>query len=197
VRFQASAPAFPPRFLARAVCALVLLGGPASGFNAGLGGAAKDVERSSPFASVEGFLSEARRGHFAVAAQYFWLDEVPQKEQAAVGERVARRLKRVLDRHPIDLASLSKESEGGPGSVVAAVLEVEGASLPLRLVRLRDADSVNWLFSRETVRALVALDEGYDAPFGARLPHFFLDSWLGLELWQWLGLLLVTGGRCS
>lgn len=179
---------------AHLLCALILLGRPASAYNAGLGEPPKDLDRSSPFAMVHGFLTEARSGNFTAAAHDFWLDEVPQKDQAAQGERVARRLRLVMDKQPVDLAGLSKEMEGGPGSFLAAVLDVDGTSIPIRVVRLRDGDGVAWLFSRETVRALASLDETNDPPFGARLPHFFFRSWFGVELWQWLGLLLAMGG---
>lgn len=182
------------RPLAAGVLCALFLGGPASAFNAGLGEPPTDLDRSSPSATVHGFLAEARRGNFSVAAHDFWLDRVPQTEQAVVGARVARRLWWVLDRHPLDLAGLSKAMEEGPASFLAAVLDVDGKSVAVRLVRLRDGDTVAWLFSKETVHALASLDTAYDPPFVARLPHFFLDTWFGLELWQWLGLLLAMGG---
>ncbi len=174
-----------------AFCLLLAVTAPAGAFNAGLGDAPAEVDRSSPFATVEGFKSEARRNHFAIAAQYFWLDDVPKEQQAAEGARLARRLRLVVDRHPVDASTLSKDGEAGPSSVVLAVLDEDSRPLPLRLVRVGSGESAVWLFARDTVRALAALDAGYDPPFGKLIPHFLFENFAGLELWQWLGLLVA------
>jgi small-conductance mechanosensitive channel len=172
------------------LCALLFLSPAAGAFNAGLGEVAGEVDRSSPLATTEGFLSEAHAGHLARAAHYLWLDDVPVEQRARVGEKLARRLRLVLEERPVDFSTLSKDGESGAGSVLLTVADLEGKPTPIRLVRLRSGDSVDWLFSRDTVRALAALDAGYDPPFAERMPRFLFDSALGLELWQWLGLLL-------
>ncbi|MGO9829460.1 MAG: mechanosensitive ion channel family protein [Myxococcaceae bacterium] len=174
-----------------ALTALLAVALPAGAFNAGLGEPPAELDRSSPFATVEGFLAEAHRSEFGLAAHDFWLDDVPKEQQAAEGALVARRLRLLLERHPVDLSTLSKEGESGPSSVVLAVLDVDGQPVPLRLVRVHSGDSVAWLFGRDTVRALAALDASYDPPFGKRIPRFLFESSGGLELWQWLGLLLA------
>lgn len=169
---------------------LLGLGGHAYGFNDGLGEPPGDVDRSSPYATVQGFLSEARQGHFAVAAQDLWLDNLPAAEQASEGARLARRLRFVLDRQQLDLAALPKEGEGGPSSVVLTSLEVDGRPTPVRLVRVRTAQGPAWVFSRDTVGAVDGLYEEYGPPLGERLPSFLLTTRFGLELWQWSGLLV-------
>jgi small-conductance mechanosensitive channel len=170
-------------------CALLALGGKASGFNDGLGEAPSDLDRSSPHATVQGFLSEARQGQFGLAAQNLWLDNLPAAAQAAEGARLARRLRFVLDRQRLDLGALPKEGEGGPSAVVLTTLELDGRPTPVRLVRVRSPDGPVWVFSRDTVGAVDALYEAYGPPFGERMPSFLSTTRFGLELWQWVGLL--------
>jgi small-conductance mechanosensitive channel len=173
------------------VLGLLCFSGQARAINEGLGEPPKDLDRSSPYATVLGFLSEAREGHFTAAAQDLWLDHVPVADQAREGARLARRLRFVLDRQRLDLAALPKEGEAGPASVVLVTLDLEGRSMPVRLVRVRVADAPVWLFGRDTVRAVDPLYEEYGPPLGERMPNFLFTTRFGLELWQWLGLLLA------
>ena len=170
-------------------CALLALGGEAHAFNEGLGEAPKDLDRSSPYATVQGFLTEAGKGHFAVAAHDLWLDNLPAGTQAAEGARLARRLRFVLDRQKLDLGALPKEGEGGPNTVVLTTLELDGRPAPVRLARVRAPEGPIWVFSRDTVGAVDGLYEAYGPPFGERMPDFLLATRFGLEVWQWLGLL--------
>jgi small-conductance mechanosensitive channel len=179
------------RTAGRLACLLALVFLPrAHALNEGLGEAPKDLDRSSPFATVQGFLSEARHGHFLEAAQDLWLDHLPVAQQPAEGARLARRLRFVLDRQPFDLAALPKEGEGGPSSVTLTTLDVDGRPIPVRLVRVRTGDAPAWVFSRDTVRAVDALYEEYGPPLGEKMPAFLFMTRFGLELWQWLGLFL-------
>jgi small-conductance mechanosensitive channel len=171
-------------------CALLVPGPKALAFNDGLPEAPKDVDRSSPYATVVGFLGEARQGHFATAAQDLWLDHVPLQEQPAEGARLARRLRFVLDRQPLDLAALPKEGDGASSSVVLATVDLDGRPTSVRLSRVRAGSAPVWVFAPDTVRAVDALYEEYGPPLGERMPDFLFTARLGLELWQWLGLLL-------
>jgi len=170
---------------------LALWAGPSWALNQGLGEPPKDLDRSSPYATVQGFLTEARQGHFDVAAQDLWLDDVPAEKQAVDGARLARRLRFILDRQPLDLTALPKEGEGGASSVVVTTLELDGRPAPVRVVRVRTPEGPVWLFSRDTVRAVDALYGAYGPPFGERMPELLFTTRLGMELWQWLGLLLA------
>lgn len=170
---------------------LLLLAARAAAFNDGLGEPPKDLDRSSPYATAQGFLAEARQGHLAASAHDLWLDHLPKDQQAAEGARLARRLRFVLDRHPLELESLPKEGDTGPGSVVLTTLSLDGRPTPIRLVRIRTEASPVWVFSRDTVRDIDALYEQYGPPFGERMPAFLLTARFGLELWQWLGLVLA------
>jgi len=171
--------------------ALLVLAGAAGAFNDGLGEPPKELDRSSPYATAQGFLAAARQGHVAAAAHDLWLDNLPREDQAAEGARLARRLRFVLDRQALDLEGLPKDGDSGPGAVALATLDVDGKSIPVRLVRVRTDGGTAWVFSRDTVRAVDALYEAYGPPFGERMPAFLFTTRLGLELWQWLGLLLA------
>jgi small-conductance mechanosensitive channel len=181
--------AVPRRTTCLFVSALLVLGGKAHGLNEGLGEPPKDLDRSSPYATVQGFLSEARQGHFTVAAQDLWLDNLPVSAQASEGARLARRLRFVLDRQRLDLAALPKEGEAGPSAVVLTTLELDGRPTPVRLVRVRTPEGAVWVFSRDTVGVVDALCEAYGPPFGESMPSFLFTARFGLELWQWVGLL--------
>jgi small-conductance mechanosensitive channel len=169
---------------------LLVVSGSAAAFNDGLGEPPKDFDRSSPFASVRSFLAETRDGHFGAAASALWLDDLPREEQPAEGARLARRLRFVLERNPLDLSTLPKDGEGGTGSVLLTTLELDGRPTPVRLVRVRSGDSTIWVFSRDTVRNVDRLYDAYGPPFGNRIPAVLFATRLGLELWQWLGLLI-------
>ena len=173
-----------------AAVALLVVALPALAFNDGLGEPPKDLDRSSPYATVQGFLTAGREGNLGAAAHDLWLDNLPKEEQSSEGTRLARRLRFVLDQHPIDVESLPREAENGPGSVLLTTLELDGRPAPVRLVRVRTADGPIWVFSRDTVRAVDALYDAHSPPLGERMPGFLLTTRFGLELWQWLGLLV-------
>jgi len=174
-----------------AVALLLLASAPARAFNDGLGEPPRELDRSSPYAAAQGFLTEARQGHLAASAHDLWLDNLPKEQQAAEGARLARRLRFVLDRHPLELESLPREGEGGPGSVTLTTLGLDGQPTPVRLVRVRTEAGPVWVFGRDTVRNIDALYDEYGPPFGERMPDFLFTTRFGLELWQWLGLLLA------
>jgi small-conductance mechanosensitive channel len=172
---------------------------PAAALNSGLGQPAPSVDRKTPHATVQGFLSAAHRGDYALAAHYLDLDFIPRAQQAERGFQLARRLKFVLDRKlAVDLASLSKAPEGDPAEPrfdQLGTLALEGANVPIRVQQVTSEGALVWVFSESTVRQVDALF----AEYGPRLvewlpPVFYSGSFLGLEPWQWLGLLGVLLG---
>jgi small-conductance mechanosensitive channel len=173
-----------------AAIGLLVVALPAGAFNDGLGEPPKDLDRSSTYAAVQGLLGETRQGRLSAAAHDLWLDHLPKEEQPAEGARLARRLRFVLDQHPVDVEALPREAENGVGSVVLTTVELDGRPTPVRLVRVRTADGPIWVFSRDTVRAVDALYDAHGPPLGERMPGFLLTTRFGLELWQWLGLLV-------
>lgn len=172
---------------------------PALAVNAGLGQPPPAVDRQTPHATVQGFLAAAHRGDYALAAHYLDLDFIPRAQQAERGFQLARRLKFVLDRKlAVDLSSLSKEQAGDPADPrfdQLGTIPLEGANVPIRIQRVTSDNALVWVFSESTVRQV----DGLFAAYGPRVaewlpPIFFADTTLGLEPWQWLGLLVVLLG---
>ncbi len=182
--------------LALAVCLLV--GAPARGLDDGLGKPPSDLDRSTPLATVQGFLNATHSGDYAQGAFYLWLDHIRDADQPKEGARLARRLRFVLDRELwVDLGALSREPEGDPGRPgyeQLGTLPLNKTHVPIRLTRYRVDNEPVWLFGRETVKAIDRLYDVYGPPLGDVLPEvFFTKPLQGLEVWQWMGLLLSAG----
>ncbi len=172
---------------------------PAAALNSGLGQPPPEVDRQTPHATVQGFLSAAHRGNYALAAHYLDLDFLPRAEQSERGLQLARRLKFVLDRKlALDLSSLSKEATGDPEDPrfdQLGFIPLEGANVPIRVQRVTVDNTLVWVFSESTVRQVDPLFEEYGPRVAEWLPPiFFSDTILGLEPWQWLGLAVVLLG---
>jgi small-conductance mechanosensitive channel len=179
------------------VCVLWSL--PAAALNNGLGPPPPGVDRQTPYATVQGFLSAAHRGDYALAAHYLDLDFIPRAEQAERGFQLARRLKFVMDRKlAVDLSSLSKEPAGDPADArtdLLGTIPLEGANVPIRVQRVTAEGALVWVFSESTVRQVDPLFVEYGPSVAEWLPPvFFSDTVLGLEPWQWLGLLVTLLG---
>ncbi|MFP2909837.1 mechanosensitive ion channel family protein [Pyxidicoccus sp. 3LFB2] len=172
---------------------------PALALNSGLGTPPPGVDRQTPHATVQGFLAAAHRGDYALAAHYLDLDFIPRAEQADRGFQLARRLKFVLDRKlAVDLSSLSKVPEGDPANSrtqQVGTIPLEGANVAIRIQRVTADGALVWVFSESTVRQVDPLFAAYGPRVAEWLPPvFFSDTILGLEPWQWLGLLVVLLG---
>jgi small-conductance mechanosensitive channel len=185
------------RPLVLTLAAAVLLAAPAHALNDGLGEVPPDVDRSSPLATVQGFLTAAHHGDYEDAAHYLALDWLPRDKQKVEGPRLARRLRFVLDRKLfLDLAAVSKDPQGDPaksGYDQLGTIPLEKHNVPIRVSKFEVDGKPTWVFSQITVRSIDALYEAYGPPLGEVLPEV-LFSWTlgGLELWQWLGLLLIA-----
>ncbi len=178
------------------LCAAAASAAPA--LNAGLPAPPESVDRSTPLATVQGFLRAAHAEQYEIAAHYLYLNHVPREEQLGEGARLARRLRFVIDRKLfLDYSKISDDPDGNAGShpkrVQLGTLPLQNAGQPIRLVRVEDAPNhFVWVFDEETVKAIDRLYEVYGPPFGETMPQFlFNHSLLELELWQWLGLLVV------
>ncbi|MBU8899296.1 mechanosensitive ion channel family protein [Corallococcus sp. H22C18031201] len=173
---------------------------PAGALDAGLGAVPIGVERQNPHDAVRGFLEAAHRGDYARAAFYLDLDYLPRAEQSTRGFQLARRLKFVLDRKlPVDLSNLSKAPEGDPADPrfdSLGALPLKGATVPIRLQRVASDAGPVWVFSESTMKTVDELFDEYGPLFAETLPPLFFEgTWLGLEPWQWLGLVVtVLGG---
>jgi small-conductance mechanosensitive channel len=181
-------------------CLLLLTSLPAWALNAGLGIPPPTVDRQSPQATVEGFLRAAHAGDYALAAHYLDLDFLPGAKQARKGAQLARRLKFVLDRKlPVDLSALSKAPEGDPTEArfdQIGTIPLEGSTVPIRVQRVVGGDdgTLVWVFSESTVKEVDRLFKAHGPLLTETLPPLFFERpVLGLEPWQWLGLLVVLG----
>ncbi|WP_375767174.1 mechanosensitive ion channel family protein [Archangium gephyra] len=167
--------------------------------NAGLGEPPL-LDRQTPYASAQGFSAAVHRGDYVLAAHYLDLDFIPPAEQKARGPVLARRLKFVLDHKlPTALTNLSKEPQGdaeGNRYDQIDVLTVGDASYPIRLANVPTQGGRVWVFSEATVRAIDPLYEEYGpSTLGEVLPQWFFDKpVLGLEPWQWLGVVVTLLG---
>ncbi len=184
------------RTLARTLVAGLLLAGPARALDDGLGEVPQEVDRSSPLATVQGFQVAAHHGDYSLAAYYLSLDWVPREKQKTEGPRLARRLRFVLDRALVlDLGAISKEPQGEPGRPgydQLGTIPLETQNIPIRVSRYEVDGKPTWVFSPLTVRAVDALYDAYAPPLGEVLPEVLFARPLGgLELWQWLGLVLA------
>ncbi len=171
-------------------------GGSALAFNSGLSPPAEPVERDTPLAAVQGFLQAAHAGHYDLAAHYLWLNHIPKSDQAAQGARLARRLRFVIDRKLyLDLGrELAIDSSGRFAQL--GTLPLGNTNQPIRLAQVDlVGDRHAWVFSEDTVRAIDRLYENYGPPLGEFFPEFFFShQLLAVELWQWLGLIVVLLG---
>ncbi len=172
---------------------------PAAALNTGLGPPPASVDRRTPQATVQGFLSAAHRGDYATAAHYLDLDFIPRAQQVERGFQLARALKFVLDRKlPVDVGSVSKEPDGDPADErfdQLGTIPLQGTNVPIRVQRVPSEGGLVWVFNESTVRQVDPLFAEYGPRLVGFLPAFFFkDTVLGLEPWQWLGLLVTLLG---
>ena len=175
---------------------LMVLGAPARALDDGLGNVPADVDRSSPLATAQGFMSAAHHGDYELATYYLALDWVPRERQKAEGPRLARRLRFVLDRKLfLDLGAISKEPQGDParpGYDQLGTIPLEKQNVPIRVSKYEVDGKPTWVFSSITVKSIDLLYDAYGPPLAEVLPEvLFTRSVGGLELWQWLGLILA------
>ena len=154
--------------------------------------------RSTPRGTVRGFLTAARAGDDARAAQYL-------NARDARAERLAPQLFVVLDaRLTGRLARISDEPEGSGGGPLTptqeniGTIESRRGNVEIVLERVSRGDpSPIWLFSAKTLEAIPALhEEVISSRQYAQVPRFLVDTRLGgIRLVDYLaivfGLLLV------
>ena len=177
----------------------VLVSWQAWALNAGLGAPPPRVDRQTPYATANGFSDAVHQGDYVLASHYLYLDFLPASAQKETGAKLARQLKFVLDHKllPTALASLSKEPEGDPDSArfdQVGEIAVGDNVYPIRLTRMSLPEGGKvWVFAEATVKAIEPLYERYGPVLlGEELPAVLFErSVLGLEPWQWLGVLLT------
>jgi MscS family membrane protein len=147
---------------------------------------------------MRGFLEAARAGDWERAQHYLELRSLPAVE----GPERARELKIVLDRTLwVDLDALSDDPAGARDDGLGARRDLVGhvdavePPVPVFLDRVAREDGVRiWKVSAATVRELPTLWTQFgDSPLARWLPETFTTwSFLELQLWQWIGLLVLA-----
>src|SRR5438093_2397754 len=155
-----------------------------------------------PRGAMARFLDACREGHYARAAEYLNLRQLPQAVRAQRGPELARELETVLDRALwVDLDRLSDEPEGDPEDGLPALRDslgtIETATGPVDapIERVSQPGGVPvWKIAASTVAAIPALyDEFGWGPLAKALPApFFQLRFLQIRLWQWIGLTLLV-----
>jgi MscS family membrane protein len=173
----------------------------AASLNKGLPSVPAGVRRANPRETVTGFLAAARAGRFLTAAQYLDLGAIAPDEQPVEGPRLARRLMLVFLRTGcVRLAKVSNDPMGAPEIGVAeneeriATVDVRGEGVEILLSRQWSPDlRVVWTFAPATVAEIDALYGAHGLGWlGDHMPAFFFTvAFAGLQLWQWLALLVI------
>src|SRR5438309_7245860 len=155
-----------------------------------------------PRGAMARFRDACREGHYARAAEYLNLRQLPQSVRATRGAELARELDVVLDRALwVDLDRLSDQPEGDPEDGLPALRDslgtIETATGPVEVLIERVSQPGGppvWKIAASTVAAIPALyDEFGWGPLANVLPApFFQLRFLQIRLWQWIGLVLLV-----
>src|SRR5881396_3255784 len=158
-----------------------------------------------PRGAMARFLAACREGHYARAAEYLNLRQLPQAVRAQRGPERARELDVVLDRALwVDLDRLSDQPEGDPEDGLPALRDslgtIETTTGPVEVLIERVSQPGGppvWKIAASTVAAIPALyDEFGWGPLAKVLPApFFQLRFLQIRLWQWIGLTLLLAAR--
>ena len=160
-----------------------------------------ELGRGSPRGTVQGFLQATAAHDYVRAARYLDLRGRPLADMAR-GLELARKLRVILDNTRIDLAALADEPEGRReagmrgGMQTVSRVELDKATISIQLERVsRDDGLLIWQFSRDTLRHVPDLYWNFSYGLvGQWLPPVFVETrFLGLALWQWIGLFALAG----
>jgi MscS family membrane protein len=156
---------------------------------------------ASPRGAMRAFLAAAGRGDFDAAGRYLDLSDIPEAVRAEGAATLAWKLKVVLDQQLwVDLGRLSSEpagerSDGEADYDTVGTIDLRGHAVDVLLERVSDGDGRGvWKISSSTVARIPALYQafGYGA-LGRILPDLFFEAqFLRIQLWQWIGLLLLV-----
>jgi MscS family membrane protein len=197
-----------PRICSRHV-ATILACAVALAFSVSSGAAAQEatpvtnneLRSDVPRAAMLGYLEAARAGDYKRAAGYLDLHRLSSSARASQGPALARELKTVLDRELwVDLETLSDQPEGDtndnlpPGRDLVGTINTSNGAVPILLDRVHEDGQLVWKIAASTVARIPSLYDqfGYGT-LGEYLPDaFFQLHFLEVQLWQWIGLLLLV-----
>jgi MscS family membrane protein len=153
--------------------------------------------RDNPRSAMRGYLEACRAGEYEKAAQYMDLGRMPR----ARGATLARQLKTVLDRVLwVELEQLSEAPEGTDDDGLPRNRDLVGTigakdgPVGVFVERRREAGKQVWKIASATVADIPALHEEFgDGPLAEMLPPLFFEiHFLEVQLWQWIGLLVLV-----
>jgi MscS family membrane protein len=158
--------------------------------------------RGTPRGTMYGFISACREGDYERAANYMDLRRLPPGERER-GPQIARQFRAVLGQNLwVDFATLSDRNEGFVDDGMRAWqdrlgdIETSEGLVTLLLQRVpRKGDGVRiWKISSTTVARVADLYTEFGPGWLEALlpPIFFEAHFLGLALWQWLGLVVLA-----
>lgn len=178
--------------------------------NAGLDAPPEALDRSTPRATLEAFLTLADREAFDEASHLMDLAPIAPAEQSEVGPVLARKLAFLVERkapvnwdgvpdRPDGMETLGSSREPMVGetrrSIALGTLELERWPVTLRLSRVQPegADPV-WVFSRQTVEHVDSLYDAFGPTWFERvLPDQLRGEapWWGLLWWELIAFPLL------
>jgi MscS family membrane protein len=158
---------------------------------------------NTPRDMMRAFLEACRAGDYAAASYYLDLNSVPPSQRRRKGAVLARELKTVLDRTLwVNLEDLSDAPEGDlqdglpPQRDIVGTIDTPKGPVDILLQRVREPDGkLTWKIAPATVARIPALysEFGY-GELGEYLPPVFFEiHFFELQLWQWIGLLILVG----
>jgi MscS family membrane protein len=159
-----------------------------------------ELQRDTPRGAVVGYLRAGRDNDWERAARYLDLSRLSPGERVSEGPRLARQLKRVLDRELwVEPESLSDEPSGDtgdglpPGRDRLGTVRLGDEDVPIRVERVPEDGETVWKLSAATVARIEGLyaEYGYGVLDEWLPPLFFAVSFMELQLWQWIGLALL------
>ncbi len=198
---------FAPKFL-RLLLLLVLFSAPGMAQNPLLPATPEKAEpaapvdplgRTNPRGTVLGFLQLAQSAHPDSAAQYF---QASRARRPGDDQRLVHELKSLMDRAYVgNINRITDLAEGSPQEGLPSdqervgKVEVNDDSVDLILTRVTDpVYGPIWVFSNETVAGLQELYGQVEAQqVESKLPQILVRNvFVGLPLWQWIGILLLV-----
>jgi len=179
--------------------------------NAGLTAPPKGLDRTTPQASLEAFLSATDRTDYRTAAHLLDLADVPVAEQPVTGADLANKLGLILHRKvSIDLGAIPDRPDGmetlGSSrepmvgeprkSLSLGQLDLGRWPVTIRLNRVQVGEEAPvWVFSRQTVEHVDALFQKYGptAVEKAMPDALRTDAFWGLLWWEVIAIPLILG----
>ncbi len=177
--------------------------------NPGLPAPPEGLDRSTPQATLEAFLSAVGRTDYKTAAYLLDLGDVPEAEQASRGPQLAEDLSMVIERKiPLDLGDIPDRPDGmetmGTSrepmvgqprkSISLGQLDLARWPVSIRLNRVQvGEESPVWVFSRQSVEHIEPLFMRYGpTPLEKALPDSLrTDAFWSLMWWEVIAIPMI------